>query len=186
MSEQIQIKKEKSKKKEKEDKESRELAIKREKPFSLFQEMDRYFDDLSRRFFDDWMWPFSYRRWSPLSSSIIERKPFFRTPLTNVTEDEKNFNIVAEMPGLNKGDITISIHDGNLEIKGEVKEEKKEEKKGELVRREYHSSSYYRCFSLPENINDDQIEASLEKGVLTVKIPKVEPKKLEKKTIEVK
>ena len=183
MSEQIQIKREKSKKKEKE---SKELAIKKERPFSLFQDMDRYFNDLSRNLFDDWMFPLRSRIWPILSSSIIEREPFFRMPLTNITEDDKNFNIVAEMPGLNKGDITISIQDGNLEIKGEVKEEKKEEKEGELVRREYHSSSYYRCFSLPENINEDQIEASLEKGILNITIPKKELEKKEIKKIEIK
>jgi HSP20 family protein len=117
---------------------------------------------------------------------IRESEPIFRTPLANITEDEGFFNINAELPGLDKGDIEISIQDGNLEIKGEVKEEKKEEKEGELVRREFRSSSYYRCFTLPENIDEDKIDANLEKGILTVKIPKVEPKEPEKKKIEIK
>ena len=73
-----------------------------------------------------------------------------------------------------------------MEIKGEHKEEKKEEKEGQLVRREYHSSSYYRAFNLPENIDEDKIDANLEKGILTVKIPKVTPPEPEKKKIEIK
>ena len=67
-----------------------------------------------------------------------------------------------------------------------MKEETKEEKEGELIRKEYHSASYYRAFSLPEHIDDSNIEANLEKGILTVKIPKVEPVEPEKKKIEIK
>lgn len=180
--EKIEIKKEK---KEIKDRKSKELAIRRENPFSLFQQMDRHFDDLRRGFFNDWYWPFKSMRSRPLSLIAMESEPFFRTPLSNITEDENNFNILAELPGLEKGDIEIKIHNGNLEIKGEVKEEKKEEKKGELVRREFRSSSYYRCFSLPENIDEDAIEANLDKGVLRIKIPKKEIEKKGKKKIEI-
>lgn len=185
--EKIDVKKnEKSKEGKKEDQKSREITVRRESPFSLFQEMDRLFNDMQRNFFDDWNWPFGIRRRQPISLIIREDEPIFRTPLANITEDEGFFKINAELPGLEKGDIEISIQDGNLEIKGEVKEEKKEEKAGELVRREFRSSSYYRCFTLPENIDEDKIDANLEKGILTVKIPKVEPKEPEKKKIEIK
>jgi HSP20 family protein len=177
----IDVKKGKEVKKEKDEKKSRELAIRRESPFSLFQEMDRMFDNLWRNF-DETFWPFRRRRYEPVK---WEELPFYRTPLTNITEDEKNYNISAEIPGLNKGDIQITIHDGMLEVKGEQKEEKKEEKEG-YVRREYSSASYYRAFNLPENIDENSIDASLDKGILNVKIPKKEPEKKEKKRIEVK
>jgi len=173
-------------KKEKKEQKLKELAIKRESPFSLFQKMDRYFDDLRSEFFIDKYWPSKFMKIRPLSLTTMEMEPFFRTPLINVAEDENNFNIIAEMPGLEKGDIEIMIHDGNLEIKGEKKEEKKDEKKGELVRREFHSTSYYRCFSLPENTDEDAIEANLDKGVLKITIPKKEAEKKEKKKIEIK
>ncbi|MFW9988287.1 MAG: Hsp20/alpha crystallin family protein [Candidatus Odinarchaeota archaeon] len=186
-SKEIEVKKkEKTEVEEKEGKKSRELSLRRESPFSLFQQMDRLFDDLNRNFFDDWFWPFRTRRRRPLSLVITENEPLFRTPLSNITEDENNYNITAEIPGLDKQDIEITIKDNTLEIKGEVKEEKKEEKEGELIRRECYASSYYRAFSLPENIDADNIEANLEKGILTVKIPKVEPPEPEKKKIEVK
>ncbi|MFX1390546.1 MAG: Hsp20/alpha crystallin family protein [Promethearchaeota archaeon] len=179
-------KKEKSNEKKKEDKKTREIAVRRESPFSLFQDMDRMFNELRSNFFDDWYFPFRTRRRRPFSLTIADNEPIFRTPLANITEDKDNFNVIAELPGMDKKNIEITISEGNLEIKGEIKEEKKEEKEGELVRREFHSSKYYRAFSLPDNIDADKIEANLDKGVLTVKIPKVEPPKPEKKVIEVK
>ncbi|MFO8017583.1 MAG: Hsp20/alpha crystallin family protein [Promethearchaeia archaeon] len=166
--------------KESEEQKSREIAVRRENPFSLFQEMDKLFDELSRNFFD-----FPRRRRS-FDLGIPEEGPIFRTPLSNITETEDNFEISAELPGLDREDIEVTIHDGNLEIKGETKEEEKEEEEGEVVRREYRSSSYYRAFSLPENIEEDDIDAHLEKGVLKVSIPKAELPEKEKKKIEVK
>ncbi|MFX1241942.1 MAG: Hsp20/alpha crystallin family protein [Promethearchaeota archaeon] len=185
MSEKIDVKKkEKSKEAKKEDQKSREITVRRESPFSLFQEMDRLFNDMQRNFFEDW--PFGFKRQRPFSLIIRDDEPIFRTPLSNITESDGFFNISAELPGLDKRDIEIAIQDGTLEIKGELKEEKKEEKEGELVRREYRSSSYYRCFTLPDNIDENKIDASLDKGILTVKIPKVEPVVPEKKKIEIK
>ncbi|MFX1397999.1 MAG: Hsp20/alpha crystallin family protein [Promethearchaeota archaeon] len=179
-------KKEKTNEEKKEDKKSREITVRRENPFSLFQEMDRLFDSLSSSFFNDWYWPFSRRRYQPLSLEIRDTEPIFRTPLANISEDGDNFLITAELPGINKGDIELSVQDGMLEIKSEYKDETKEEKEGELIRREWHSSSYYRAFKLPEHIDESKIDANLDKGVLTIKIPKVEPPKPEKKKIEIK
>ena len=167
-------------KKGSEEKKSREIAVRRENPFSLFQEMDKLFDELSRNFFD-----FPRRRRS-FDLSMPDEGPIFRTPLSNITENEDSFEITAELPGLDKGDIEITVHDGTLEIKGEMKEEEKEEKEGEVVRKEYRSSSYYRAFSLPEHIDEDAIDAKLEKGILNVTVPKAEIPEKEKKKIEVK
>jgi HSP20 family protein len=179
-------KKEKSNEEKREDQKTREITVRRESPFSLFQEMDRMFNEMQRNFFDDLYWPFGRQRRQPFSLIIREDEPIFRTPLSNITEDDEAFSITAELPGLDKGDLEITIQEGNIEIKGEVKEEKKEEKEGQLVRREYRSSSYYRAFSLPDNIDEDKIDANLDKGILTVRIPKVEPVVPEKKKIEIK
>lgn len=179
MSEDIDVKKGESSWEE--EKKSRELSVRRESPFSLFQEMDRWFDDISQGFFEDFMPRF------PRRFSLAEREgPMFRTPLSNIKETDDLFEITAEMPGLDKGDIEVTFHDDVLEIKGNIEEETKEEKEGETVRREYSSRSYYRAFRLPENINDEGIDAKLDKGILKVSIPKVEPPEPEKKKIEVK
>ena len=170
-------------KKEKENgekKDAREITVRRDNPFSLFQEMDKFFDDM----FNDTWWPFG-RRTRPLNLLIRDNEPRFRTPLANIHETDTQYNITAELPGINKGDIELTIQDGVLEIKGETKEEKKEEKDGQLIRREYRSSKYYRCFNLPEHIDEDKIEANLEKGILNINIPKVEPPQPEKKKIAI-
>ncbi|NVM18468.1 MAG: Hsp20/alpha crystallin family protein [Candidatus Lokiarchaeota archaeon] len=180
--EEIEIKsKEETPQETKDDKKTRELTVRRESPFSLFQEMDRWFDDI----FDDFLWPFNRRRRNPFKLVVRDIEPIFRTPLTNIHETEEHFNITAELPGINKGDIELTIQDGKLEIKGESKEEKSEEVEGESVRREFRSSKYYRVFNLPEYIEEDNIEANLEKGMLTIKIPKIKPSEPVRKKIEV-
>jgi len=177
MSEKIDVKKKEGKKEEEkaEDEKSRELSLRRGNPFSLFQEIDKMFDDF---WGGDAMWPFRRRR--PIKWEDI---PFFRTPLTNITETDDSYNISAEVPGLDKGDLEITFQDGTLEIKGEQKQEKETKEEG-FVRREYSSASYYRAFELPDNIKDEAIDATLEKGILQVSIPKKEPEP--KKKIEVK
>jgi HSP20 family protein len=182
MSEKIDVKKGKGSEESEDEKKSRELSIRRHNPFFLFQEMDKMFDEMTRSF-DDLFWR-PFRR--PGALLKWEDRPIFRTPLSNITEDEEGFSISAEMPGLDKGDIEVSLHDGLLEIKGEMEEEKREEEKGEVVRSEYRSANYYRAFNLPDNIDEDAIDATLDKGILKVKVPKKEPEPVEKKKIEVK
>jgi HSP20 family protein len=182
--EKIEITKKEGKEETKEGKKSRELAVRRENPFSIFQEMDRMFDNF---FNDDVWWPFGYsRRRRPFSLVIRDDEPIFRTPLSNITETDKTYEISAELPGMDKSNIQLTITDNMLEIKGEQKEEKKEEKEGQYVRRESRSTSFYRAFNLPDNIDENGIDANLDKGVLKVTIPKVEPAKPEKKQIEIK
>jgi HSP20 family protein len=165
---------------------SQELSLRRERPFSLFQKMDRMFDDMKRDLSDWFYWPFERRKWRLSSLKFPEEEAWFRTLLTNISEEKDGFNIKAELPGIHKGDIDINISDGVMEIKGEAKEEQKEEKEGEFVRKEYRSSSYYRAFNLPENIDEDAIDASFDKGILTIDIPKTQPTEPEKKNIEIK
>ncbi|MHA1273961.1 MAG: Hsp20/alpha crystallin family protein [Promethearchaeota archaeon] len=163
-----------------------EIEVRRpRRAMSLFSAMDRFFNEMTR-WFDEMFWrPMRLFDFEPFSMSIFDEDEFFRTPLANITEDDKAYHIRAELPGLDKGDIEITIHDGTLEIKGERKEEHEEKDEG-YVRKEYHSSSYYRCFKLPENIDEDKIEAKLDKGVLTLDLPKKEIEEKEKKKIEVK
>lgn len=169
----------KVKKGESEKDTSKEIEIRREKPFSLFQEMDRYMSRMMKQFDDYFEQPFR---------SLVPRfdESVLRTPLANVVEDEKAYNITAEIPGLDKNEIEISYYKGLLEIKGEAKEEKKEEIEGNIVRREYHSSKYYRAFNLPENVEEDRIDAQLDKGLLKIIVPKKDIDVKDKKKIQVK
>ncbi len=170
----------------KEEKKGGEIELRRRyRPLSAFRSMDRFFNDLTR-WFDDFFWrPMRLWDYEPFSLKIFEEDPLFRIPLANITEDDESYSITAELPGLEKGDLEITIHDGTLEVKGEKKDEHEEKKEG-YIRREYSSSSYYRYFKLPENIDEDNVDATLEKGILKLKLPKKEEEKKETKKIEVK
>ncbi len=175
----------KNKEKSKEEDKKGELTLRRYRPLSTFGTIDRLFNDMNR-WFDDLFWrPSRLWDYEPFSLKVFDEDSFFRTPLSNITDDGDSFSITAELPGLDKGDLEITIHDGNLEIKGEKKEEHEEKDKG-YVRKEYSSSSYYRTFSIPENIDEEKIDATLDKGILKLHLPKKEEEKKEKKKIEVK
>nr|XP_023906086.1 18.1 kDa class I heat shock protein-like [Quercus suber] len=91
----------------------------------------------------------------------------------------------SDLPGLNKEEVKVEVEDDRvLQISGERKVEK-EEKKDTWHRVERSSGKFLRRFRLPENAKMDQIKASMENGVLTVTIPKVEVKKPEVKAIEI-
>lgn len=167
-----------------EEKKSEQITTRKYAPLSTFRTIDRFFNDLTR-WFDDILWtPSRFWDFEPLSLSIFNEDPFFRTPLANITDEGDYYNLTAELPGLEKGDLEITIHDGSLEIKGEKKEEHEEKKEG-YFRREYGSSSYYRSFGLPDDVLEDNIEATLDKGILKLTLPKKEEEKKEKKKIEV-
>ncbi|MFX0082787.1 MAG: Hsp20/alpha crystallin family protein [Candidatus Hodarchaeota archaeon] len=168
----------------KEDVKKGAIQLRRYKPLSIFKRFDHLFDDLDRYFNNLWR-PSRFWDFEPFNLKIFDEEKFFRTPLTNITDNGDNYSITAELPGIDKGDIEISVHDGVLEIKGEQKNEHEEKKDG-YVRREYHSASYHRSFMIPENIDEENIDAKLEKGILTLKLPKKEEEKKEKKKIEVK
>ncbi|MFX1321771.1 MAG: Hsp20/alpha crystallin family protein [Promethearchaeota archaeon] len=168
----------------KEEQKKGELQLRRYRPLSIFGGIDRFFDEIDRSFRDFWR-PSRFWDFEPFNLSVFDENKFFRTPLTNISDDGDKYSITAELPGLDKGDLEITIHDGHLEIKGGRKEEYEEKKEG-YVRKEYSSSSYHRSFSLPENIEEDKIDATLDKGVLKLTLPKKEEEKKEKKKIEVK
>ena len=91
----------------------------------------------------------------------------------------------ADLPGLNKEEVKVEVEDDRmLQISGERMVEK-EEKKDTWHRVERSSGKFLRRFRLPENAKMDQIKASMENGVLTVTVPKVEVKKPDVKSIEI-
>ena len=105
------------------------------------------------------------------------------TPLTDISEDTDNFKIKLDLPGINKNDVKIAFSDGQLTISGERKQEK-ETKDSKFHRVERAYGKYYRSFTLPQQIQEDKIEAEFRDGQLTITIPKAEEAK--PKEIEVK
>jgi HSP20 family protein len=85
------------------------------------------------------------------------------------------------LPGIDARNIDVKLANGVLTIRGEKKEEK-EEKEKDYYLSERRFGSFQRSFELPEGIDEDKIQASFEKGVLTIKLPKgAEAQKPEKK-----
>ncbi|MFO7530707.1 MAG: Hsp20/alpha crystallin family protein [Marinobacter sp.] len=103
-------------------------------------------------------------------------------PAVDIKETDQAFSVEAELPGMSKDDVKVTVHDGVLTIKGERRqEEETEDKKMHRIERFY--GSFMRSFTLPENVDENSVEANFKDGLLTLTIKKAEPK--EPKAIEV-
>ncbi|MCX8057817.1 MAG: Hsp20/alpha crystallin family protein [Spirochaetes bacterium] len=106
-------------------------------------------------------------------------------PAIDIEQDENNFYIKADIPGLTKDDIEIELKDGMLTLRGEKKVEK-EEKKKECFRKERWEGKFERTISLPDYIDTEKAEATYNNGVLEITLPKKEEKKPKKLTLKIK
>jgi HSP20 family protein len=97
-------------------------------------------------------------------------------PVLDVREDADNFVIRAELPGLKREDIEVSLQDGALVISGERKVEEKQEGV-EIHRQERFYGKFQRALTLPEPVAADKVKAQYTDGVLTVTLPKTEEAK---------
>ncbi|MGB9151665.1 MAG: Hsp20/alpha crystallin family protein [Alphaproteobacteria bacterium] len=98
--------------------------------------------------------------------------PFGACPATDVVETDKAFKIMAELPGMEAKDITVTISDNYVTIKGEKREETKEEKNG-YFRQERSYGEFQRVIALPPDfVNIEKAEAQVSKGILTISLPK--------------
>jgi HSP20 family protein len=96
-------------------------------------------------------------------------------PRVDVANDANGLTIHAELPGMEKSDVKITITDGNvLTIRGEKKREEQHKEKN-FMRVERSFGSFARSFTLPDGMRTDAVNASFENGVLTITIPKTEP-----------
>ncbi|MFA5941476.1 MAG: Hsp20/alpha crystallin family protein [Sinimarinibacterium sp.] len=151
-------------------------------PFeTLRHEIDRVFEDFNR---GTWR--------SPFSRMPFDVEPFWRhelswgaMPAVDIVEKDKQYEIEAELPGMDEKNIEISLSDGMLTLKGE-KSEEKEEKKKNCYLSERHYGSFQRAFRIPVGVDADRIEASFAKGVLKVTLPKTAEVQKREKKVEIK
>jgi HSP20 family protein len=160
---------------------SREGEIVMRRPSDIFTEMDRMLSDFRSEFqdlFDPWrsLWPIATPRMS---------LPQVRTPMSDLIDTGKGYKIRAEMPGIPKDKIDISIDKDSIEINAEAKTETDEEKKG-YVRKERSYSSLYRKLSFPEEVVPDKAESTYQDGLLEVTVPKKTPTEIKKHKVTVK
>lgn len=154
------------------------MTLVRFNPFRDLLNVEREFNRLSRVFNDRY----------GLSAKEDDNSEYDNAvwmPMTDVYENDDNFQLKVDLPGVNKDDLKISFKDGELSISGERKQEI-EEKKGKYHRIERTFGKYYRSFSLPKSIKSDKIDAEFKDGQLTVTIPKIEEAKPKQLEIKVK
>ena len=105
-------------------------------------------------------------------------------PKVNVYEYDDKVGIVAEIPGLDKKQLEVSVVDGVLTISGD-KHSAFENDGATVLRRELKQSSFKRQFELGELLDGENIKASFKDGILSVSVPKVEPEKPKKHTVKI-
>ena len=132
-------------------------------------------------FFDDFENMFSKAIMKPLE---INDGTHFLTPSINVNETDDNYSIFIDLPGVEKKDIEVSMNDGQVVVLAERKSNIKT-KSDKYAWQESMAGKYQRTIELPGVINEDNIKAKYNNGVLNLIIPKIEERKLETKKIAI-
>ncbi len=163
----------------KKDKESKAVIPKKTAELvPRWEDIDRWFDRMAEEF---WRRPFPSlfrpERWFP--ESLLP----MRMPSLDVYQDQEEVVVKADVPGLAREDIEVTLTGETLTIKGERKEEK-EVKEPDYHRRERSYGSFVRSVTLPCEVKSDEIKATLKNGVLEIRLPKTEEAK--KKSVTVK
>ncbi len=133
-------------------------------------------------------------RWNPSQQVAAAREPLYRlfdtffneggedlasrtwTPPVDIQETDDSYRITAELPGLTKDDIQITLENSVLRLSGERKFEK-DVKKDNYHRIERTYGTFTRSFALPSQVSSDKVEAKFDNGVLTIVVPKAEQAK---------
>jgi HSP20 family protein len=149
------------------------------------EDVDNPFTELHRQMntlFDDFFRGFEAPDWS--ASRGLAKSFRSVAPRIDVSEDDEEITVEADLPGLDDKDIDVSLDGNVLTIAGEKSQEREEKKKDyRVMERSY--GSFRRSVTLPEGIDRDHVKAHFKKGVLNVTIPKTEKAKSERKKIDV-
>ncbi|MDO8444510.1 MAG: Hsp20/alpha crystallin family protein [Deltaproteobacteria bacterium] len=148
------------------------MALVRWDPFrdiiTLRERMDRMFEDSLSRFR------------IPEEATM----PTFWSPSVDIYETDENIVLKAELPGVDKKEVSVEVKDNTLILKGERKREK-EVKEENYHRVERSFGTFMRSFSLPVTVKQDQVKAKFKDGVLEVTLPKAEEAKHKQVKVEV-
>ncbi|MEE4165392.1 MAG: Hsp20/alpha crystallin family protein [Desulfocapsaceae bacterium] len=144
---------------------------------SFFEEMEQFFEN---PFQMGWWHPFQMMK--PAARKISP--PFAgKTPRVNISEEDEQFVLKAELPGVDKKDINISVSKNSVVIEATTSQEEKEEK-GDYFHQEIARGSYSRTLSLPADVIEDKVKAQFKNGILTLTMPKLEKTKRTEITVE--
>jgi HSP20 family protein len=100
-------------------------------------------------------------------------------PRVDVVETKDRYEVVAELPGFSKDNVTVEVKSGVLELKAALPEAKAEQEGAETqwIVRERRAATYQRSFRLPQDVDGDSIEANFHDGLLVLTLPKKEEAK---------
>lgn len=155
-------------------------ALRRTSPetgLSQWDEMERWFDRVGRH---GWLRPGLWE-WPPHLESVAA----FRggMPKVDVVDRDTELVVRAELPGVAKDDLDVTVTDDSVTLKAHTSHEEKEEK-GEYYRREMSYGEYQRTVSLPHTVNGEKARATFNDGVLELTLPKVEKTSRKKVKVE--
>lgn len=146
------------------------------RPLGPLEELDRMVD----RFFDrEWMRPWRWER--PLWGRLAALEP--RLPKVDVIDRDKEVVVRAEIPGIERKDLDVSVTDNTVTIKGQSSRESEEED-GEYYRCEISRGAFARTVALPSDVDADKVQANFNEGILEITLPKI--KEARRRKVEVK
>lgn len=108
--------------------------------------------------------------WSP-SREISENTDVAFSPRVDIEEKKNSYKITAELPGVDKDDIHVSLENGVLSITAESHQEETEEEDGRVIRQERRYGKFIRSFNLGNDASQEDIKAKFKNGILTIKAP---------------
>lgn len=122
--------------------------------------------------------------WEP-SFPLLAQREFY--PQVSVTEDEKQIRVQAELPGLKESDVEIIYEPGYLTLRGEKREEERRESPSGLTKfSECRYGSFERRIPLRSDVQEGQIQANFDRGVLTISMPKTEEARAQARRIPIR
>jgi len=135
-------------------------------PFAWLDDMDRWFDNF-RRSFEDRFWGGPLAQWTDSDLRV-------REPLVDLIDKGSEFVVRAELPGVSKEDVDLTVTADAIEIHAETNRSRKENEKNYQYRERTYQA-LHRVLSFPEEVKADLASATLKDGVLEVRVPKKEP-----------
>ena len=164
-------------------KEKKLSKVESTKALSPFKEMEKRYEEMERRFEDFFRRPFSsLPSWLPrLRMPEVEEV----LPSVDILKEGDDIVVKAELPGMKKEDIDVSLTEDTITISGEKKKEEKIEKK-DYYSFERSYGSFKRSFSLPAEVQTEKASAKFKDGVLEIRIPKTEEAKKKEKKVMIK
>lgn len=133
---------------------------------SRWEDLDHFFDQFLRR---NWLRPWRMD-WRSLPEFAL---PELKAPKVDVIDRDGEVLVKAEIPGVDKKDLDISVGDDSVTIKGETRKEEKEEK-GDYYRCEISRGSFSRTVALPAAVDGAKATATFQNGILELTLPKVQ------------